>query len=317
MSTFDNFNNSMMQQLSFLDDRNVVTGILIVLVLYAVFVAPRLSYQFARVFDNVIFKLVIFFLIVYLTIKSPVVGVIATIAFFMSLETLNKYRFGKEMMNVAHHNSEHQCNCASENCKCGGDSNKCTCEGCHCGNHNSIRNDIRYLKDPVNEEAAHVTLLPMGMTDPPNGVPDPIVDQIAGLENELVATVSYEENPYMKNNIHHEEHAHSQPHVVQEHHVRGEPTAAYGLTEKVINELTKLKDDIFHSDVNLKEKAAHIIEEAKRIEHYTGRKVTHEEIKSLCARMDDSLSKSSLSVLDETYHPYGKEISNGYEYAAV
>lgn len=109
------FDNTVKGYLSFLDNQYVKTGLALFLILYASLAAPRLPEYIAKLFDNMFFKLLIFFLIAYVAQSSPTVAIIAAIAVMVSLMTLSRYKFNAEMMNVVNRyegfseNSEDNC----------------------------------------------------------------------------------------------------------------------------------------------------------------------------------------------------------------
>jgi hypothetical protein len=75
------------------------------LVLYASIAAPKLPRYVAKLFDNTLFKLVILFLIAYVSRKNPTVALVAALGLMISIMTLNKYELG-EMMSVVNKNGE-------------------------------------------------------------------------------------------------------------------------------------------------------------------------------------------------------------------
>ncbi len=100
----DAFDNTVRDYLNFLDNEYISAGLSLFLVLYAGLAAPKLPEYIASVFDNMFVKLVMFFLIVYISRRNATVAVIASIAVLVSIMTLNRIKFNKEMMQMV--NSE-------------------------------------------------------------------------------------------------------------------------------------------------------------------------------------------------------------------
>jgi len=96
------FDNSTKRVLSVFDNEYVSAALSLFLILYAAFAAPRLPERMVRWFDNPLFKLVIFFLIAYMSRKNPTVAIIAAVAVLVTLITLNRYNMNRTMMNAAH-----------------------------------------------------------------------------------------------------------------------------------------------------------------------------------------------------------------------
>ena len=110
MYSLDKFDSTVKNSLSFLDNEYVSTGLFVFLILYASVAAPKLPRYVAKLFDNTFFKLVILFLIAYVSRKNPTVALVAALGLMISIMTLNKYELG-EMMSVVNKNGE---NYASE-----------------------------------------------------------------------------------------------------------------------------------------------------------------------------------------------------------
>ncbi|ARF09305.1 hypothetical protein Catovirus_2_254 [Catovirus CTV1] len=69
----------------------------LILIVYAAFIAPQISEQFASFLGNPFVKLIIFLVIAYICRYNPTVAVIATIAVIVSLMKYNEY---KEIRNT-------------------------------------------------------------------------------------------------------------------------------------------------------------------------------------------------------------------------
>lgn len=94
------FDNTVRNYLSVLDNEYVSAGLALFLILYAGMAAPKLPAYIANLFDYTLFKLAVFFMIVYVSRRSPTVAIIAAVAVMVSIMTLNKLKFGQEMMAV-------------------------------------------------------------------------------------------------------------------------------------------------------------------------------------------------------------------------
>lgn len=122
MSTIGTFDSTVKRYLSFLDNDYIRTGLSLFLLLYASLAAPQLPSYIAKLFDYTIFKLFIFFLIIYVSKHDPTIAIIAAIAVMVSMLTLSRYRFNQEMMTVLELEEELYQRYASSGINC-----KCTC----------------------------------------------------------------------------------------------------------------------------------------------------------------------------------------------
>jgi len=121
-SYLDSFDNTVRRFLSPLDNEYVTAGLALFLILYSSLAAPKLPSYIAKLFDNTWFKLLCFFLIVYVSRKNATVAIIAAVAVMISLMTLNKIKFNESMMVVANNRAPPAiCNCnqCKSNCTCG------------------------------------------------------------------------------------------------------------------------------------------------------------------------------------------------------
>ena len=76
----------------------------IVLVLYASFAAPNLSSGIAHIFDNIIVRLILSGLIIWLCYVDPSSAILLAVGFVISIQTLNKHKISQ----VSHHNQLHE-----------------------------------------------------------------------------------------------------------------------------------------------------------------------------------------------------------------
>ena len=85
---------------SWLDNPYVSGALTVFLIVYASMAAPKLPSYIASLFDYTLFKLFIFFLIVYISKRNATVALIAAIALMVSIMTLDRLKVGQEMMEV-------------------------------------------------------------------------------------------------------------------------------------------------------------------------------------------------------------------------
>lgn len=90
--------NSIRTYVPFIENDTFTIAISIVLILYAVFVAPNISLPIAVFLNNVFVKLILFFIIAYISRFNPTVALIATIAVIVSLMKINEYKTTRELM---------------------------------------------------------------------------------------------------------------------------------------------------------------------------------------------------------------------------
>jgi hypothetical protein len=97
---------------------------------YASMIAPKLPEKILKLFDYVLVKLVMLFLIVYLMKKNVTVAIVASIALIVTIMALDKLKFGNEMMQIVGSNiSSESDDLAACNCKTLNDIKPSTEEG--------------------------------------------------------------------------------------------------------------------------------------------------------------------------------------------
>ncbi len=84
---------------NFLDNPYVSTTLGIALVLYGSLAAPQLPPYFARLFQNPIVRVVVLFLIAYMSTKNYAVALISAVALTLTLQTLNRYEFDDRLVS--------------------------------------------------------------------------------------------------------------------------------------------------------------------------------------------------------------------------
>ena len=75
-----------------LKNEYVCWGLRIILVLYAAMVAPNLNREVSSIFDNVIVRLIVACVIVFLSFHDTTLAILLSIAFVVSIQTLNKHK---------------------------------------------------------------------------------------------------------------------------------------------------------------------------------------------------------------------------------
>ena len=91
MDNLAKIDNTVKPYLSFLDNKYVSSSLLIVLIAYAGLAAPKLPYEYAKLFNNVFVKIIFFFLVIYIAQRNVAVALIISVAFVVSLMALNRY----------------------------------------------------------------------------------------------------------------------------------------------------------------------------------------------------------------------------------
>lgn len=94
MSSFDEFIKS---NTSFLENEYISSALLIFLILYANLAAPKLPDYIAKLFDNILFKIVVFFFIVYMHKRNATVALISSVALTISLMLLDRLKMTEKM----------------------------------------------------------------------------------------------------------------------------------------------------------------------------------------------------------------------------
>lgn len=124
------FDDTVKRSLSFLDNEYVNASVYLFLILYAGLAAPKLPEYVAKLFDYTLVKVLLFFLIVYISKKNPTLAIIASIAVIVSIMTLNRFKFGNELMSMISNENVPQGEICPSNC-----------ENCNC-KHNKVYNTM-------------------------------------------------------------------------------------------------------------------------------------------------------------------------------
>lgn len=95
------FDTTVSSWLSYVDQNEYVTAALsLFLILYAAYAAPKLPPYILMMFDKPLFKLLIFFLIVYTARKNPTVAIIAAVGFMVTIQALTSFKVNQVAMEV-------------------------------------------------------------------------------------------------------------------------------------------------------------------------------------------------------------------------
>ena len=92
MKNLTNLTTDNKQVSNLLKNDYVSWGLKILLVLYAAMVAPQLNRQVSMIFDNIIVRLIIAVLIVFLSFYDVTLAILLAICFVVSIQTLNKHK---------------------------------------------------------------------------------------------------------------------------------------------------------------------------------------------------------------------------------
>lgn len=94
---FDMVDRNIKQSLS---NKYVSQAITLVIVLYAVLVAPRLSRNMYNIVDNQIVKLIVFFSIAYFATADYKISLALVLAYFITVQTCEKHRINDQLVSV-------------------------------------------------------------------------------------------------------------------------------------------------------------------------------------------------------------------------
>lgn len=115
------FDNVVKEYTTWLDNPYVAGALTVFLIVYAGAAAPKLPSYMVKMFDYTLVKLVMFFLIVFVSRKNATVALVAAIALMVSIMTLNRLKFDQEMMAVVRNEEKanRRFNMGSCTCSCG------------------------------------------------------------------------------------------------------------------------------------------------------------------------------------------------------
>lgn len=87
---FQKLQSLALRSLKFLDNKYVAAIVRVFLILYAGLIAPKLPAGLASLFQNSVFKVLVLFLIVYISMKDATIALLVAVGFTISIVTLNK-----------------------------------------------------------------------------------------------------------------------------------------------------------------------------------------------------------------------------------
>jgi hypothetical protein len=99
-SAMDKFDDVVRKNSGWLENKYIAAGLSLLLILYASLAAPKLPYMIARLFDYTIVKVIMFFMLVYISRKDPTIALIAAVGVLVSLMALDRIKIQVEMMSV-------------------------------------------------------------------------------------------------------------------------------------------------------------------------------------------------------------------------
>lgn len=85
---------------SFLNDKYVSTAIILFITLYASLAAPKLPKSWLNMLDSQISKLLMLFMIGYLSTKNFPVAIISAMAFLLTMNTIQKHQVNDKIINI-------------------------------------------------------------------------------------------------------------------------------------------------------------------------------------------------------------------------
>lgn len=84
----------------YVDNKYIKGLILLVVILYASFIAPKLNPTFVKIFDNTAVKIFFMFLLVFVHNHDPKVAILVTVALFFTMNVLAKKSVENKIKNV-------------------------------------------------------------------------------------------------------------------------------------------------------------------------------------------------------------------------
>jgi hypothetical protein len=114
MEKFDTF---VKNKTGFLNNPYVSGALSAFLIIYAGAAAPKLPASVMKMFDYTLVKLVMFFMIVYMSKQNATVALLSAIALMVSIMAVNNIKISKEMMTVVKNDSK-KLSTRNLNCKC-------------------------------------------------------------------------------------------------------------------------------------------------------------------------------------------------------
>lgn len=84
-----------------LDNVYFSTALKVFLAMYAAFAAPQLPPAILQLFDTVWMRIIVAFIIIFLSVRDPSIAIMVAIAFIVTLQLANKYRLIDTSLSVA------------------------------------------------------------------------------------------------------------------------------------------------------------------------------------------------------------------------
>jgi hypothetical protein len=97
MSDTINLSNIDSKLQSFVNDQYISSSIILFIAFYTCMIAPKLPESFVPLMNSQLFNLMVLLLIGYLATKNHVIGIVASIAYFVTLNTVQKYELNNKM----------------------------------------------------------------------------------------------------------------------------------------------------------------------------------------------------------------------------
>lgn len=105
------FDNTLKGWFSYADKNEYITAAIgLFLIVYASYAAPKLPPSILKLFENPLFKLLIFFLIVYIARLNATIAIIAAVALMVTIHALNKMQIEEKMTVLAYKQKENMDN---------------------------------------------------------------------------------------------------------------------------------------------------------------------------------------------------------------
>ncbi len=86
---------------STLDNVYISTTIKVFICLYAAFAAPKIPQSLVWLFDNILFRIGMAFVIVFMAVRDPAIALLIAVAFMITLQVANKHRLYNTDLSVA------------------------------------------------------------------------------------------------------------------------------------------------------------------------------------------------------------------------
>ena len=86
---------------STVDNVYISTTIKVLICLYAAFAAPKIPHSLVWLFDNILFRIGMAFVIVFMAVRDPAIALLLAVAFMITLQVANKHRLYNTDLSVA------------------------------------------------------------------------------------------------------------------------------------------------------------------------------------------------------------------------